>query len=162
MTPDERKQKVDSYATSHDRLMQALQTMPREMWQFKPAPEKWSIHEIIVHIADAELHSACRLRAFLAEPGKTVMGYDQDAYATKMKYHDHSVATALDLFRLIRQTNVSLLRQIDDSVWKNTVNHSDYGSMGLERWLEIYEAHVDKHIGQMQRNVETWKLRNKG
>jgi hypothetical protein len=52
--PLERKRKIQSYGTTFQRLISALQRFPPGMWQFRPAPECWTIHEIIVHIADSE------------------------------------------------------------------------------------------------------------
>jgi hypothetical protein len=54
MTPLERKRKIQSYGTAFQRLISALQRFPPGMWQFRPAPECWTIHEITVHIADSE------------------------------------------------------------------------------------------------------------
>ena len=68
-TSVERKTLIDNYAAAHSHLMDALATLPKEMWKYKPSPERWSIHEILVHIADAEMSSAIRLRTFLAMPG---------------------------------------------------------------------------------------------
>lgn len=156
-SPEERKKLIDSYAAAHSLLMDALSTLPKEMWKYKPSPEKWSIHEILVHIADAEINSSVRLRTLLAMPGTHVLTYDQDAYAIALNYHDHSVVTALDLFRVLRQSNTSLLRATDDSVFANTVIHPDHGEMNLDHWLTIYERHTPMHIEQMRRNLEHWK-----
>jgi hypothetical protein len=80
MTPQERKSKIRSYGKAYTELKQALRKFPKRMWKYKPAPERWSIHEIIVHLADSEANSYIRCRRFIAEPGKQVFGYDQDVW----------------------------------------------------------------------------------
>lgn len=160
-TPDERKAKIDHYAAAHSELMDALSTLPKEMWKHKPSPVRWSVHEILVHIADSELSSAMRLRTLLATPGVAVTTYDQDKFAIALRYHDHSVVTALDLFRVVRQSNVSLLRAADEAVFANTVKHPDHGEISVDNWLDIYERHVPGHIEQMRGNLEHWKQAQK-
>ena len=72
MTPDERRQQIALYGDAYRLLTAALDGFPRAMWQFRPAPDRWTIHEIIVHIADSEANSYIRCRKFIAEPGSTV------------------------------------------------------------------------------------------
>src|SRR5512142_1835394 len=65
MTPAERRNKIRSYGKAHAELKQALRKFPKRMWKFKPAPDRWSIHEIIVHMADSEANSYVRCRRFI-------------------------------------------------------------------------------------------------
>ena len=99
MTPEERNKRIESYGTAYQRLVAALERFPAEMWQFRPAPDHWTIHEIIIHIADSEANSYVRCRRFLAEPGSTVLGYDESKWAVALRYHDQSTNDALELFR---------------------------------------------------------------
>ena len=54
MTPAERHAKIAAYGEAYDLLAGALTKFPKEMWQYKPGPDRWSIHEILVHITDSE------------------------------------------------------------------------------------------------------------
>jgi hypothetical protein len=127
------------------------------MWQFKPAPDRWSIHEIIVHLADSEANSFVRCRCFVAEPGKTIMAYNQDLWASRTDYHRQSTDDALELFRLLRKSSYDLIKTLPDEAWLSTIIHPEVGSMAFEKWLVIYEEHVRKHIEQMRRNYDAWK-----
>ena len=73
MNHAERLQTIESYSQAYDKLIGALSHFPREMWQYRPALDRWTIHEIIVHIADSEANSYVRCRRLIAEPGSTVM-----------------------------------------------------------------------------------------
>ena len=84
---------------AYEKLIAALPHFPREMWQYRPAPDRWTIHEIIVHIADSEANSYVRCRRFIAEPGSTVMAYDEMAWAQRLNYHAQSPEAALELFK---------------------------------------------------------------
>lgn len=157
MTPQERKSKIRSYGKAHTELKQALRKFPKRMWKFKPGPDRWSIHEIIVHIADSEANSYVRCRRFIAEPGKPVLGYDEHGWSQVLSYHKQSTEEALELFKCLRRGSYNLIKSLPDSVWSNTVEHSESGTMTFERWLEIYEKHTHSHIDQMKTNYEVWK-----
>ena len=77
MTDSQRQAKIDSYGKAYNLLIESLERFSREMWQYRPAEDQWSIHEIVVHIADSEANSYVRCRRFLAEPGETLMAYDE-------------------------------------------------------------------------------------
>ena len=78
MNEIERNEKIELYGNGYDLLIEALKDIPREMWRFKPAPKEWSVHEVLVHLADSESNAALRARKLIVEPGGTLMGYDQD------------------------------------------------------------------------------------
>lgn len=157
MNLEERLHVIESYGRAHALLVEALVQFPREMWQFKPVPRDWSIHEIVVHIADSEANSFVRCRRFIAEPGSTVMGYDQDVWAVKLDYHHQSVEDALELFRWLRLTSYKLIKALPESAWSSTVEHSESGTTTMDDWLITYERHIPDHIEQMKRNYAAWQ-----
>jgi len=80
MNQHERNEKIELYGCGYDNLIEALKDIPPEMWKFKPAPEEWSIHEVLIHLADSESNAALRARKLIVEPGGTLMGYDQEKW----------------------------------------------------------------------------------
>ena len=161
MTKGERSHLIESYGEAYDMLVTALTEFPKEMWPWKPTPEKWSVHEIIIHITDSEANSYVRCRRFIAEPGSGVYGYDQDKWAIDLKYHNQSIEDNLQLFKWLRKLSYDLIKTVDDKTWETaTINHSENGIMKFEEWLKIYEEHIPVHIKQMRRNLEEWKMVN--
>lgn len=156
MTPEERKQKIESYGTAYQRLAEALQHFPREMWHFRSSPDAWTIHEIVVHIADSEANSFVRCRRFIAEPGSTVLGYDENQWAKSLNYRQQSPEDALELFKWLRHNSYALIKDLPETVWSNTVVHSENGVMTMDDWLDTYERHIRDHIGQMQAVYDEW------
>ena len=156
MTTEERSQKIESYGAAHPRLMAALARFPRGMWQFRPSPDRWTIHEIIVHITDSEANSYIRCRRFLAEPGSVVMGYDESKWARTLRYHDQNADDALVLFKWLRHNTYMLVRDLPAAAWSNTVMHSENGEMTMGDWLSTYERHVTDHISQIQAVFDDW------
>ncbi len=160
MTKQERNALIESYGTAYHVLIGALMEFPKEMWQWKPAPEKWSIHEVVIHIADSEANSFVRCRRFIAESGSGVYGYDENKWARSLDYHSQSIEESLELFRLLRKTTYDLIKKTDDKTWMSaTIHHSENGLMNFEQWLKTYEEHIPVHIRQMQRNFDAWKNR---
>jgi len=160
MNSGERQKVLLQYEQGYRLLMDALTGYPDTMWKYKPAPDQWSIHEIIIHITDSEVSSYIRCRCFIAEPGKTVMAYDQDQWAVKLDYHRQGTAEALVLFRLLRSNSALLIGNLPEHVWNHTINHPENGIMTMDDWLRMYADHVPVHIRQMERVYQSWKKSN--
>ncbi len=159
MTAEERRKRIKEYGQGPALLARALRRFPRKMWKFKPAPNRWSIHEILVHLADSETNAYLRARRFLAEPGQNVLAYDQDVWAQKLDYHRQDTRDALALVRLVRKLTYALLRRAPDAAWEARCTHPEHPDYSFERWLEIYSGHIPGHIRQMEKNFAAWKAR---
>lgn len=156
MGHEERTKKIESYGMAYQQLVSALEHLPREMWQFRAAQGRWTIHEILIHIADSEANSYIRCRRFVAEPGSTVPGYDENKWARDLRYHDQSTDDALELFKWLRHKSYILIKDLPESVWSNTVNHTETGAMTMDDWLDTYERHIPEHVEQMKANYADW------
>lgn len=159
MTPAERKIKIKAYAAGPVLLARALKKFPKKMWKFKPAADRWSIHEILVHLADSETNAYLRARRFLAEPGQNVMAYDQDVWARTLNYHAQDTADAVALVRMVRKTTHALIRKLPASAWSARCAHPEHDNYTFDRWLDIYSSHIPGHIAQMEKNYLAWKNR---
>jgi hypothetical protein len=161
MTPEERKRKIESYGSAHHTLVESLKRFPSQMWQFRPAPGRWTIHEIIIHIADSEANSYIRCRRLIAEPGGIVLGYDQIKWVRDLDYHNQNVEDALELFKWLRRKSYLLIKDLPESVWANSVTHTQDGVIRMDDWLDTYERHIPEHLEQMQANLDDWLRQNK-
>ena len=158
MDKQERDQKIKLYGRGFDMLIEILKDIPREVWTFKPAPDDWSIHEVIIHLADSESNAALRARKLIVEPGGMLMGYDQDAWANSLNYHEQTLQDALEVTRLARKTTYLLLKKQPDEVFEHSVQHPEYDEpYTFDQWLDIYAAHIPGHIEQIVNNYRIWK-----
>ena len=154
----ERDEKIELYGNGFSILIEVLRDIPREMWQFKPEPKEWSIHEVILHLADSESNAALRARKLIVEPGGTLMGYDQDAWANDLDYHKQDLQDALEVTRLARKTTYELLKKQPDEIFENTIKHPQYEEpYTFEQWIDIYSGHIPGHIEQIMNNYKIWK-----
>ena len=160
MNTQERNEKIELYGRGYDLLKAALAEVPAEAMKFKPEPTEWSVHEIIIHIADSESNAALRARKLIVEPGGVLMGYDQDKWAVELNYHGQNFEDALETTRLVRKTTYELLKRQPDEVFKNTVRHPEYDEpYTFEQWINIYSAHIPGHVEQIQNNIKIWRER---
>jgi uncharacterized damage-inducible protein DinB len=156
MNWSERKPLLESYESAYKRLNQTLATIPEEALHYKPEPSEWSIQEIVLHLADSEANLYVRARRIIAEPGSKVLAFDHDRWTKTLGYHKQSFKAALELFRYLRELTYELLSDQPEKVWKNTVEHSEYGVMTLDQWLERADKHANEHIGQIKANFTDW------
>ncbi len=160
MTSAERKQKIEAYGNAHKELSDVLKQFPQEVWNYKSSPDRWSIKEILVHLADSEANAFVRCRRLIAEPGKPVTVWDQNVWAKSLNYSNQNPEDALELLKWQRRTTYNILKTLPESTWSNTVTHPEHphhGEYTLDKWLDIYSRHVQSHINQMQKNYQEWK-----
>ena len=155
-----RSELLELYSRAYNDLISALEEIPKEMWLYKPAPNKWSVHEVLIHIADSEVNSFARARKIICEPGSTVMAYDENIWAVKLNYHDQSIEDSLELFRQLRMMTYNVIKNLPEETWQNFIIHPDNGKMTLDDWLKVYADHIPVHINQIKRNLNEWKKLN--
>jgi DinB superfamily len=156
MTRDERRQMLESFGRAPVLLSVVLRQLPKKMWLYKPGPDRWSIHEIIVHLADSEASSYVRCRHLIAEPAKTAAEFDPALWAGTLGYFHQSTREALEIIRRLRKMTYHLLITLPEPVWLHRLNHPTEGEVSLEKWIEHQERHIPHHIDQVKRNYEAW------
>jgi uncharacterized damage-inducible protein DinB len=153
---------LGSFARGYETLTAALEQTPERAMDFRPSLGAWTIREIVHHMPDSEASGFVRCRKIIAQSGVKVDVYDQDIWTDKLKYRARDITHALELFRLMRLTTIDLLQTVDESIWTNNyIMHPENGKMTLERWLELYSVHANKHAGQIRRNVAAWEKAGK-
>jgi hypothetical protein len=156
MTRDERRQMLESFGRSPALLATGLRQLPKKMWLYKPSPQRWSIHEIILHLADSEASSYVLCRHLIAEPEKTVAKFDAARWAGTLGYFHQSTREALEIIRRLRRMTYGLLVTVPEPVWLHALDHPAEGKISLETWMSRQERHIPHHIDQMKQNYEVW------
>jgi len=151
MTPEELQGLINQYANGYEEVVNALEGFPKDKLSSHPLPNKWSAREIVHHLADSESTSAIRLRLLLVEEHPVIQGYDQDLFATRLKYNERDLTPALDAFRAARETTLQVIKLMTESDWQREGEHSESGRYTAEDWLRIYAAHAHNHAAQIRR-----------
>ena len=159
MTPEERKDLIAKYAAGYDEVMNALNGFSADTLGAHPIDGKWSAREIVHHLGDSETTSAIRLRKLLVEDNPLIQGYDQDQFATKLRYNERDMAPALEAFRCARESTMQVIDLMTDDDWNRAGTHSESGAYSTEDWLQIYAAHAHNHAAQIRRLRDALDLR---
>jgi hypothetical protein len=151
-----RQEMVELFAGGPALLSEALRACPKKMWLYRPMPDRWSIHEIILHLADSEADAYIRSRQFIVEPGSDALEHSASSWASSLGYFHQSTRDALNLISRLRKMTYQLLRFLPDSVWAHTVKLPKEGLLTLEQWVEKQTGHIPHHVEQIQQNWNDW------
>jgi len=117
----------------------------------RPAPGKWSVGEIVAHLADAEIVISWRMRCILAAPGTPIQAYDQDAWAEAGQYAKRNPHATLTQLRAAREANLALYKSLAPEQWKCFGMHSERGQESLEQIARMIAGHDVNHLQQIER-----------
>jgi hypothetical protein len=153
---------LERYRRGAELLAVVLTGVFGEEEDFAPAPGKWSVRQIVAHLADAEMVGAHRFRQVIAEDNPTLIAYDQNAWADNLDYARRKPKQSLETFRRIRAENHELLKGLPESAFERAGNHTENGRMTLRQLLEGYAGHGESHARQLQEIREAYKKRKAG
>jgi hypothetical protein len=117
----------------------------------RPAPDKWSIAEIVAHLADAELAISWRIRQILSNNAVPIQAYDQDVWAKTFDYARRDPRQSLANFRSLREANVALLKFVPRKLWDNYGIHEERGNESVSHVVRMVAGHDLNHLQQIQR-----------
>ena len=115
------------------------------------AAGKWSILEVIHHLADSELVWAYRLRLVLAEKQPQITGYDQERWASQLKYGEANLEDVLELVGILRKANLRLISSLSDEELQRAGTHNERGEETIEHMIRLYAGHDLVHSNQISR-----------
>ena len=116
----------------------------------RPVGSDWSIRDIIIHLADAEIVGAMRLRLVIANDAPAIEPWEEGPWKRRLHYLWRDPEAALALFELLVYTNGELLQQCDAQSWKRTGVHPERGVITLEDLLQDRVTHSEEHIAQIR------------
>ncbi len=124
---------------------------------YAPEPGKWSVRQILCHLADSELVAADRFRRVIAEENPTLLAFDQDAWATKLDYHRRKVSAAIESFRRTRAESYEILKDLPAETYARQGTHNERGPVSLYDLLKMMAGHAESHARQIQSVRQQYK-----
>lgn len=115
------------------------------------APGRWSILQVVQHLADSELVGGFRFRMILAQDRPQLVGYDQDLWAERFRYSEADFATALGDFTTLRRANLRILERTTAADRARVALHAELGEEPLSYMLQLYAGHDLVHLRQIER-----------
>jgi uncharacterized damage-inducible protein DinB len=136
-------------ASTPNRLRESLDSLGLARANSAPAPGKWSVREILCHLADCEIVFAFRLRQTLAEPNHVIQPFDQDLWARS--YAAYDAPSALAVFSAVRDFNTKLIASLPEEAFATPVSHPERGAMTLQTIVETMGGHDLNHLAQIEK-----------
>lgn len=125
-----------------------IRTLGPEGADRSPAPGKWSIREIICHLADCEIVFAYRLRQAFAEDHHVIQPFDQDKW--EKVYAAYDAPAALAVFSSVRRWNIAFLGSLKPEVFTKRLTHPERGEMPFKELVETMAGHDINHLRQIE------------
>jgi hypothetical protein len=151
---------ISKYRRQADEMEELLSICPADAVVWPPGPRRWSILEIVAHLADAELLASARIRRIITQDRPEMHGYQQELWARSLAYRLQKIEAVSARFVVLRRENVALLEMIGEEVWRLKGRHDEYGELSLRELIEDYISHTAKHLDQMRSAAVAYEASN--
>ena len=160
-TPQQYTRRILSYIRGQSplRVQQAtpkkierlIRPLNRLQLRKRPAPGKWSIGEILAHLAETELVGGYRIRMILSKNGMPIQAFDQNVWARNSNYARQDPRRSLEVFRTLRTSNLALLKSLPRKKWNCYGIHAERGKESIARVAQMFAGHDINHLRQIER-----------
>jgi uncharacterized damage-inducible protein DinB len=143
--------------TTNKKLARLIKGIPTTKLRKRPAPEKWSVAEILAHLADVEIVVGWRMRSILGDPGTPIQAFDQDVWVASGHYDKRDPRESVELHRALRDANLALLKSLTPEQWKEYGQHAERGQESIEHIVRMIAGHDNNHLQQIERILKPTK-----
>lgn len=152
MMETELKKYLDAVEKSPKQIAAAVSGLPEKVLRYKPFPDKWSIHEILGHLADVEIVYAYRLRQLLADNKPVIAPMDQDSWARNLNHLETPPPELVALYGLNRHANLRLLQRLKPGDLEKSAYHPETKQdLTVAQLIERMATHGTSHLEQIER-----------
>lgn len=143
------------------RMKKAIQGLTPKQLKWKPEAGKWSIAEILAHLADAEIVASWRMRSVIGQDGIPIQAFDQDVWAKVFDYGKRNPKLSLEVFRTLRENNLAMLKALPKEAWDNHGMHQERGKETVAHLAKMFAGHDTNHILQIEGIAAQFKQKRK-
>lgn len=137
---------IDEYAIGADVLRYVIADFTPTQINAHPVPGKWSVREVVCHIADFEPVYADRMKRVIAEDQPQLLSGDPDLFAARLAYSSRDLDEELALIDAVRKHTARILRTLEPEDFQRTGMHTTDGPLTLETLLKRITSHLPHHI----------------
>jgi DinB superfamily len=134
-----------------DALNNAIDRLTERELSQPEAAGKWSIRQVLRHLADSDLVWGYRVRMVLAHDRPTITGYDQDLWAGRLHYDQAPIDSSLEEFRVLRRSNLRLIAAASPADLERIGVHAERGEESVAHMIRLYAGHDLLHLRQIER-----------
>jgi len=143
------------------KLKKLVKGLTPKQLKWQPAPGKWSIAEIVAHLADAEIVASWRMRSIVGQDGVTIQPFDQDVWASVFQYGKRDPRLAIEVFRVLRENNLAMLKALPRDAWDRHGMHLERGKETIAHLTRMFAGHDTNHTRQVEGIVSQLKKKRK-
>lgn len=138
----------------HDWLTSHLDDLEESVLPVAEGPGKWSITQVLAHLADTELAFGWRIRLLLTAERPPLTSFDEAKWVTRFDYASVDPAEAFHAFAMQRSWNMRVYRSITPDELKRVGIHSERGEESVDRVLRMIAGHDLRHRRQITRIIK--------
>ncbi len=146
VTMTDRKQQIEMIRKLPEQARAAIKGLNDEQLNTAYGEGKWTVRQVIHHLADSHMNAFVRMKLVLTEDNPTLKPYSQDDWARTKEAAAYPVESSLHILTGLHERWASLLDTVPDTGWSRTAFHPENGPMTLQRLLDIYADHGEKHV----------------
>jgi uncharacterized damage-inducible protein DinB len=141
---------LEHYEAGGSKLRQAISNLTRDDLLCKPAADanvgRWSIQQVVIHLADCDAVFAERIKRVIAEENPTLLAFDENKWANALAYDQRSPTDAVEMFDLIRKQNSVVLKTLPEKAFARSGTHSEAGKKTLLDLVTTAVNHFEHHL----------------
>lgn len=131
-------------------LAKLIDGTPTDKLRARPAPDKWSVAELLAHFAEAEMGAFWRYRQMIEHNGSQLLSYDQELWSRLGDYASSDPNDSLQLFTLLRRANLGMFGRLTPEEWQRHGLHSERGEMSVRDLATQIAGHDLNHLQQVK------------
>jgi hypothetical protein len=141
---------VNIYRETSGLIRQSVAGLTEEQLEWKPAPEKWSVKEVVAHLVDSSLVHGVRIRKIVAEQAQPFILYDQDAWVSSSYSNQASLHDIISAFEALLAYNSLFYERLTQEDW-NRKGLNNGKEVSVAELFEGFIRHVHTHLVQIER-----------
>lgn len=149
---------IPSYLNTHHRLKDAIEGLDEKQLKWKASPDKWSVTEVLSHLADHNLIVSFRIREILAGTTAVLPGFNQNNWVSGTNANNGAATDILDVFQALLVYNSLMFGRLSATDWEKSAVNFKGETVSLAVVVQSYIDHVGHHIGQIDRIKASFSL----
>lgn len=138
---------IELYERGVEEIRALVAGLTPEQAAKRPIEGKWSVLELVNHLADTETFFAERIARTIALERPLLLGVDERPYAENLRYQSLDLEEAVAVVAALRKRTATILRQQSAAAWSRTAVHSESGLLTLRQLVFNPTRHLRHHLG---------------
>jgi len=141
--------------TTPKKIKQLINGVKKTVLAKKPSPERWSVAEIVAHLAETELVLGWRYRSIAEKNGVVIQSFEQDDWAKNSRYGKSNVEEMLEMYSVLRNANLNFLAGLPKEKFENYGMHQERGKETIAHLINLEAGHDLNHFKQIEKILKS-------